>query len=85
MNQGHVHQQQLADAGEGHGRDLLVAMAAQPEWIGHRYPAWRIGARLVPHGKGSASVQKVFRLAGLEDALTRCYNCLDDLQQAIAS
>ena len=31
------------------GRDLLVAMAAQPEWIGHRYPAWRIGVRLVPH------------------------------------
>lgn len=33
----------------------------------------------------SDSVQKVFELAGLQDALTRCYNCFDDLQQAIAS
>ena len=50
------------------GRDLLVAMAAQPEWIGHRYPAWRIGVRLVPHGKGSASVQKVRQVsASLSD------------------
>jgi hypothetical protein len=50
------------------GRDLLVAMAARPEWIGHRYPAWRIGVRLVPHGKGSASVQKVRQVsASLSD------------------
>jgi len=41
------------------GRELLVAMSAEPEWIGYRYPALRIGARLLPHGKDSASVQKV--------------------------
>ena len=41
------------------GRELLVAMSADPDWIGHRYPALRIGARLLPHGKNSASVQKV--------------------------
>ena len=41
------------------GRELLVAMSAEPDWIGHRYPALRIGARLLPHGKNSASVQKV--------------------------
>jgi len=50
------------------GRDLLVALSAQPEWIGHRYPALRIGVRLVPHGKGSASVQKVRQVsASLSD------------------
>ncbi len=50
------------------GRELLVAMAARPEWIGYRFPAWRIGVRLVPHGKGSASVQKVRQLsASLSD------------------
>ncbi len=41
------------------GRDLLVAMSAEPEWTGHRYPALRIGARLLPHGKESGSAQKV--------------------------
>ena len=41
------------------GRELLVAMSADPEWIGPRYPALRIGTRLLPHGKDSASVQKV--------------------------
>jgi hypothetical protein len=41
------------------GRELLVAMSADPVWIGPRYPALRIGARLLPHGKDSASVQKV--------------------------
>ena len=41
------------------GRELLVGMSANPEWVGHRYPALRIGARLLPHGKDSSSVQKV--------------------------
>jgi len=50
------------------GRDLLVAMSAQPEWIGYRYPALRIGVRLLPHGKETASVQKVRQLsASLSD------------------
>lgn len=52
----------------GGGRDLLVTLAAEPEWIGLRYPALRIGTRLLPHGKGSASVQKVRQLsASLSD------------------
>ncbi|MCG6898717.1 MAG: hypothetical protein LJE75_01810 [Gammaproteobacteria bacterium] len=50
------------------GRNLLVAMSAQPEWIGLRYPALRIGVRLLPHGKETASVQKVRQLsASLSD------------------
>jgi hypothetical protein len=58
---------QEEDEAEG-GRDLLVAMSAQPVWIGARYPALRMGVRLLPHGKGSASVQKVRQVsASLSD------------------
>ena len=32
----------------------------------------------------SNSVRRVFRLAGLEEALTRCYHCWEDLATAIA-
>jgi hypothetical protein len=50
----------LQEEGEARGgRKLLVAMAGEPEWIGRRYPALRIGARLLPHGKDSGSVQKI--------------------------
>ena len=40
-------------------RDLLLAMAASPEWTGHRFAALRAAARLLPHGRETASVQKV--------------------------
>jgi Pyruvate phosphate dikinase, AMP/ATP-binding domain len=50
------------------GRDLLVELSGKPEWITLRYPALRIGASLVPHGKDSASVQRVRQLsASLSD------------------
>ena len=32
----------------------------------------------------SESVRKVFKLAGLEEALTRCYSCWEDIETAIA-
>ena len=32
----------------------------------------------------SESVRKVFELAGLEDALLRCFTCWGDLEQAVA-
>jgi anti-sigma B factor antagonist len=32
----------------------------------------------------SESVRRVFRLAGLEDALTRCFDCWEDVAAAIA-
>ena len=58
---------QQEDEAEG-GRNLLVAMIAKPEWIGTRFPAMRIGVRLLPHGKETASVQKVRQLsASLSD------------------
>ena len=41
------------------GRNLLLALSARPEWIGLRYPALRIGVRVLPHGKDTASAQKV--------------------------
>jgi hypothetical protein len=40
-------------------RDLLLAMAASPEWTGYRYVALRAAARLLPHGLETASVRKV--------------------------
>lgn len=33
----------------------------------------------------SESVTKVFQLAGFEDALVRCFGCMDDVHQQIAS
>jgi hypothetical protein len=49
-------------------RALLVALSAEPEWIGLRYPALRIGSRLLSHGENTASVQKVRQVsASLSD------------------
>ena len=44
-------------------RELLVALAARPEWIGLRWPMLRIAARLLPHGRDEASMQKVRQMA----------------------
>jgi len=50
------------------GRKLLLALSSEPEWIGTRYPALRIGAVLVSHGESTASVQKVRQVsAALSD------------------
>jgi hypothetical protein len=58
---------QEEDEREG-ARELLTAMAAQPEWIGPRYAALRAGVRMLPHGKDTASVQKVRQMsASLSD------------------
>lgn len=40
-------------------RELLEYLAGQPDWIGTRFGALRTGVRLLPHGEGSASAQKV--------------------------
>jgi len=45
------------------GRNLLLALSASPEWIGLYYPALRIGVRMIPHGKDTASAQKVRQLS----------------------
>ncbi len=58
---------QEEDEREG-GRKLLLALSSEPEWIGTRYPALRIGAALVSHGESTASVQKVRQVsAALSD------------------
>ncbi len=43
------------------------------------------------HGQGpdmylvgaTEAVRRVFQLAGLEDALTRCFGCMDEMEQAL--
>jgi hypothetical protein len=58
---------QEEDEREG-ARELLEAMASRPEWIGSRFTELRVAVRLLPHGKNSASVQKVRQLsASLSD------------------
>jgi hypothetical protein len=49
---------QEEDEREG-ARSLLEYIAAQTDWIDSRYPALRIGARLLPHGQETASAQKM--------------------------
>ena len=44
-------------------RELLLAMAARPEWVGLRYPVLRTSARMLPHGRDEASMQKVRQMA----------------------
>jgi hypothetical protein len=49
-------------------RLLLLEMASRPEWIGPGFPALRAGARMLPHGEDSASIQTVRQLsASLSD------------------
>jgi hypothetical protein len=40
-------------------RELLLAMAASPDWTGHRFVALRAAAQLLPHGAETASVHRV--------------------------
>ncbi len=49
---------QAEDERDG-ARALLLAMLQGPGWTGYRYPALRTGARLLPHGKDTASIQQV--------------------------
>lgn len=44
-------------------RDLLITLSGQKEWITYRYLGLRTGARLLPHGKDTASVQQVRQMA----------------------
>lgn len=44
-------------------RDLLTTMAADPKWIGAHFAALRMGVWLLPHGKDTASAQKVRQMA----------------------
>lgn len=53
---------QEEDEREG-ARNLLLAMAMKPEWTGYRFVALRTGARLLPHGRDTASAQKVRQMA----------------------
>ena len=49
-------------------RAMLAELTSRPDWLDLRYPMLRVGARLLPHGQDSASVQKVRQLsASLSD------------------
>ena len=56
------------------GRKLLLALSGEPEWIGTRYPALRIGAVLVSHGESTASVQKVRQVSAALSDQDRGFN-----------
>jgi len=53
---------QEEDEREG-ARNLLLALVKTPQWTTLRYPALRIGARLLPHGESTASIQKVRQIS----------------------
>ncbi len=58
---------QEEDEREG-ARNLLLAMADDPYWVGPGFAAWRTGAKLLPHGQDSASIDRVRQLsASLSD------------------
>jgi hypothetical protein len=59
----------IQEEGEREGaRALLTTMVTREEWIGPRFAALRAGVRMLPHGKDSASVQKVRQMsASLSD------------------
>jgi len=58
---------QEEDEREG-ARQLLLSMARDPYWTGPGFSAWRAGARLLPHGQDSASIDRVRQLsASLSD------------------
>jgi hypothetical protein len=49
-------------------RKLLTEMSSRSHWIGPGFLALRVGARMLPHGSNSASIQKVRQLsASLSD------------------
>jgi len=58
------------------GRKLLLALSSEPEWIGSRYPALRIGTVLVSHGESTASVQKVRQVSAALSDQDRGFNDL---------
>ena len=50
-------------------RSLLLAMADDPYWSGPGYAAWRVGAKLLPHGEDNASIDRVRQMsASLSDS-----------------
>ena len=53
---------QEEDEREG-ARNLLIALSGEQEWITYRYLGLRSGVRLLPHGKDTASAQKVRQMA----------------------
>lgn len=72
-------------------RNLIVELE-EVDSIDTAAMAVLIEALKITHDRGpdmylvcaSEAVRLVFRLAGLEDALTRCFSCMAEMEQAIA-
>lgn len=78
---------------EAHPERNLVVELSQVVRFDTAAMAVLLEGLMATHGKGpeiflvgaSESVTKVFQLADFEDALLRCFGCMDDVQQQIAS
>ena len=92
FKEAHELRKALFDAIEVSGDKNLVVELGEMEWMDttcmsvlvEALMATRDGTPAIFLMSPSESVRKVFRLAGLEEALTRCYTCWDDLQISVA-
>lgn len=69
LRQGLFYRGAIQEEDEREGaRALLRGMASRQDWIGPRFAALRVAARMLPHGQDSASVQQVRQMsASLSD------------------
>jgi len=85
--------QSLLKAIEAHPERNLVVELSQVVRFDTAAMAVLLEGLMATHGKGpeiflvgaGESVTKVFHLAGFEEALLRCFGCMDDVQQQIAT
>ena len=83
----------LLQAIEAHPERNLVVELSQVVRIDTAAMAVLLEGLMATHGKGpeiflvgaTKSVTEVFRLAGFEEALLRCFGCMDDIRQQLAS
>ena len=84
---------QLLRAIEAHPERNLVVELSRVDQFDTAAMAVLLEGLILTNGKepevflvgASDAVTKVFRLAGFEDALLRCFGCMDDIHQQIAS
>ncbi|MEE8366814.1 MAG: STAS domain-containing protein [Thermoanaerobaculia bacterium] len=93
FKEAHYLRKALFDAIAVSGDKNLVVELGEMEWMDttcmavlvEGLMATREGTTAIFLMCPSESVRKIFQLAGLEEALTRCYSCWDDLQISVAS
>jgi anti-anti-sigma factor len=93
FKEAHELRKALFEAIDVSGDKNLVVELGEMEWMDttcmsvlvEGLMATRDGTTAIFLMDPSESVRKVFQLAGLEEALTRCYTCWDELQLSVAS